>query len=241
MMTTTTETTREAPEALRHSVAPSTVDSMAFAEAVSWVAGGLGDVCPVLLDFGARWANEMRSDTERCQLLQYVERLIGTAASAEVARRRRDLHDRWLIYQYAPAWLDLAGYVEHASALRSMQETDVNATRAVLELGQNPAAMPPSFHENPVLVVAHAVARQATHACGWSHGSVNSVDARNAMMAAGHAARVYAYDAAQTDTAGVQNDDRWEMIFDALEPTVSTLQASAHGLFEQMIRQGESG
>ena len=235
-MTTTTETTREAPEALRHSLASSTVDSMAFAEAVSWVAGGLGDVCPMLLEFGCSWSNEMRTDTERCQLLRYVERLIGSAAGSEVADLRRDVRDRWLIHQYAPAWLDLAGYGEHASALRA---NDLNAAVvAAADVGQNPVAV--AAHQNPVVWVCQAVARQATHACGAAFGS-SSDAALAATAAARYAACVCAYEAAQTDIHSEQAADRREMIFDALEPTVSTLQASAHELFDQMIRQGESG
>ena len=205
------------------------VEGVTFVQAVISTAGGLGDVCPVLLEFGCSWCDGMRSDTERCQRLCYVRRLEGTKGTEPVEAARRVMVSRWLITEHTAAWLDLAGYGDHAQTIRSMQEIDYDVLRAVDDATSEAARS------------ADNAAQKAAYASGWligrGHAATDAAD-----WVAWNAVRVAA---ANASWAKVPDSDwgelRREMIFDALEPTVSTLQASAHGLFGQMIRQGESG
>ena len=97
----------------------STVDGMTLLEAVCWAAGERRSdhpdcVCPVLAVFGRLWNDGMRSNDERSQLRRYINRLINTRHTSEVVDERRSLASKWLINEYAPTWLDLAGLNENS-------------------------------------------------------------------------------------------------------------------------------
>ena len=95
-------------------------------EATSYLAGEPWSdhpqcVSAPLATFGRAWNDGMRSDAERAQLKQYIPLLIGTAGDPAADERRAWLATDWLVRVQAPAWLRLAGLVEHAAALAAVQ------------------------------------------------------------------------------------------------------------------------
>ena len=231
----TTET-REAPTVLKAGIHATPQLGMSLLEAVAYVANEpYSDqpecCCPVLAKFGQSWNNLMRSDEERDQLLQYVPRLVNTAVSRDLERRRRLLVGEWLLRVYAPVWLDAASFPEHAETLRTMQPANLHTLkathRAVSETRERLEArvyVPPTIK--------------------W--------DARGA--AGGVAAELVARDEIALWAADIARDAlwcvatnaaRWKLgkrraATEALEPTVVALQREAHTLFDAMIAASET-
>ena len=263
-MTATTTTVREAPTVLTSGWHEGPGDGMNLPEAVAYVAGEHHTenpecCCPVLAKFGGVWSDGMRSDTERSQLLQYIDRLVGTRSSHAVEEQRSELAMWWLIRDYAPVWLDLADLDNHAASLRTMQRLDQHtldtANDAVWGIWQ---AVPYEAES-----VAQKVAVEATGATGGRSayravdhpavGMANSIHLRDrvagnqmldCLAAAWTTAAVAGYVAAARHAWGAVPDEHWDALQQdtiraGLEPTIKALQKSTHQLFDEMITVGE--
>lgn len=105
----------------------SIADGACFMEAVAFVAGEpWGDhpecVCPVIGAFLLTW-NDGLNDADRETLLRpLIPLVIGTRSSFETEQRRATMAADWLIREYTPAWLRLAGLTTQADALASLPE-----------------------------------------------------------------------------------------------------------------------
>lgn len=150
-------------------------------EAVAYFAGEPHSdrpqcACPVIAAFLMPW-NDALPDDDRQQLKRYIPMVVGTRGDAALESRRAWMATDWLVREYTPAWLDLAGLTEQSALLRSFHElTSADTATNIM----------PSL-------------------------SAIRNDAKAARAAAGDAAR------------------------SALQPTVATLQASAHRLLARMI------
>lgn len=122
-------------------------------EAVAYVAGERWSdqpycACPIISTFLRTW-NDALPDEDRDRLLRpLIPALIGTKSSMlgqKIERRRAAFAMDWLVREYTPAWLQLAGLASHADALASLPEiTDLNQCHAlmqVLEAAQRDAAI----------------------------------------------------------------------------------------------------
>jgi hypothetical protein len=92
-------------------------------EAVAWLAGREHTdhppcVSPVLGAFG-RSFNDYLPDDQRQLLRPFIPRMIGTAGDGKDAARL-DIITAWMVHEYAPHWLYLAGLPEPADKLRSL-------------------------------------------------------------------------------------------------------------------------
>jgi hypothetical protein len=183
-------------------------------EAVAYVAGEPWSdkpecASPVLGAFLRSWNDTLDDDTR--QLLKpYIPKLVGTRGTEVQEEKRAWMATDWLARECAPAFLRVAGLVEHAEALEGLAAltTAKRAKRA-----------------QPTLDAARAAAGAAARAAAGD--------------AAGAAARDAAWDAAWDaagDAAGAAAwAAAWAAARDALAPTVSMLQTSAFQLLDRMI------
>ena len=185
---------------------------MCLLEAAALFAGEPFSDCPECVDpviarFGRSWNDGMRSDEEREQLKQYIPLIVGTAGSLELSEKRSWMAFDWLVRVHLPAWLALTpSLVSHAKALAALPEI---------------ASGVQADTARPHLDAAWGAARGAARAAAW--------DA--AWDAAGAAAGAAAGDAA--------GDAAWAAAWATpaqIEPTIRTLQTSAHDLFKRMIQ-----
>jgi hypothetical protein len=138
-------------------------------------------VSPVIAAFLRRWNDDL-DDAGRQMLKPYALQVVGTASTQEAEARRAWLVTDWMVREYTPAWLDLAGCVEQATALRGLPEiTPVSASAA-----------------QPTIETARGKAAAAWDAAG---GAARAAARDAARDAAGGAARAAAWDAAR-DAAG---------------------------------------
>jgi len=161
-------------------------------------------VSPVLGAFG-RGLNDAWDDVQRQKLVRFIPRLLGTADDGQDEARSYLALD-WLLRTHTPAWLDLAGHMAEAAALREHRRiVDMAAVRSI-----EPAA-------------------QAAQAAAWSAASSAAESAAGpaAWRAAGSAAWRAAWSAAWSAA--------WLAASSALTPTVEALQASALDLLDAMI------
>jgi hypothetical protein len=183
-------------------------------EAVAFVAGEPWSAhpecaCPVISTFLRSW-NDALPDSERNALLRpLIPRLIGTRSTPALEIKRSFMAADWLVREYTPAWLRLAGLSEHANALASLPE--ITSMRQV-----------PSLRE-PV-----AAARSAARSAAWDAAWAAAGDA--AWAAAGDAA----WDAARSAAWDAARSAAWA----ALMTTRKELQQSALALVERMIDAG---
>jgi hypothetical protein len=161
-------------------------------------------VSPVLKSFCIAF-NDALPDDRRQRLRPYLTRCIGTAGDG-LDERRAWMCTDWLVTEYAPAWLDLAGLHDHAQNLRALGRSITDATAAEAAL--------PAIRE----------ARKAGDAA-W--------DAARA--AAGDAARDAAWAAAGDAARAAAGDAAWVAAGDALAPTIDALQDSAFDLLDRML------
>ena len=240
--------------------------AMSLTEAVAYIADETINTkpdccCPVLSCFGQTWNDGLRNDTEREQLLPYVERLVGTRSDRDVEQRRGEQALGWLIREYTPAWLDLAGLTDHAAALRT--QTHDTTTLAAAAAAARVAALTAREKAGAITLAVRAAARAAvssaagtaarnaywvgatgvewharwtTNTQSWPHDDLT----KSAFFEAAWAA---AETAAMTASWVAEPDDDWaalrqDVLRDALEPTIQTLQTSAHELFDKMIAVG---
>ncbi len=174
-------------------------------EALSYVAGEPWSdhpqcCCPVIAAFLRAWNDGLPDDERDALLRPLIPRLVGTRATPDVERRRALLVIDWVVREYTPAWLRLAGLTAQADALAGLPEiTDleqVPAIRGAIEAAQRDAAA--------ARAAARAAACAACAAAGDAAGDAAWVAARAAACAAcaaagdaaGDAAWVAAWDAA---------------------------------------------
>ena len=101
-----------------------TSGEMCVMEAVAFVAGEPWSDHPecasnVIGVFMRSW-NDSLDDEGRQRLKPYITRLVGSKGTKAVENKRAWLATDWLIHHQAPAWLDLAGCTEQATALRAL-------------------------------------------------------------------------------------------------------------------------
>lgn len=165
-------------------------------------------VSPVLGAYG-RGLNDAWDDVQRQQLVPFIPRLLGTADDGQDEARSYLALD-WLLRTYTPAWLDLAGHMAEAAALREHRRiVDMAAVRSI-----EPAA-------------------QAAQAAAWSAAWSSAESA--ARSAAGSAAWRAAWSAAWRAAGPAARSAAWLAASSALTPTVEALQASALDLLDAMI------
>ena len=206
-------------------------DGMCVMEAVAYVAGEPHTdrpkcASPVISAFLRFWNDSITDDDNRRDLLgPFVYRMVGTAASREIESQRSWMAFDWLVRNCLPSFMELTPMTPIAKKLRDLPELTTNT-----------------------LHVAEPVTERAYNAAWNARGSAAAGNATG--NAAGNAAASTAYNAATYDTAlhtvayaahvaalhaasTAANNDV------ALEPTVKTLQQSACGLVDRMIKLSE--
>ena len=174
-----------------------------------------------------------------------MNRLVGSRSTRAVEQTRAEMAFWWFVRVYTPAWLDLAGFTGHAESLRTvpqsnepaLTEPSFTAWRAMiaLENATKDVYPVPEMELPPSLAAGRAAYRAA---------NPNSTARRPALESALDAAfntAVYAGRlAAVTLSWPVSPNNDWtnlqhDTIREALNPTIQTLQQSAHDLFNDMI------
>jgi hypothetical protein len=166
-------------------------------EAVAFVAGEPWSdhpecACPVIGEFLRTWNDGLPDDERETLLKPLVMRLVGTR-NKSLEQRRALMAADWLIREYTPDWLRLAGLTEHATALAALPE--------ITDFDQCPPLM-------PALTAAKKDAF-ADRDAAWAAAMDVAWDAADAAAAAGDAARAAAGDAA--------DEAAWEAAEDAAE------------------------
>jgi len=222
-------------------------------------------VCPVLAAFGRAWNDGMRSNEERAQLLPYIPSLIGTKSTPEVELTRSYMAFNWLIRIHLVAWLRLGHLDTHADTLEALSEirdphTFREAMPAVRAARDAAWAVSSAAAWAAAWAAARAAAWDAARDAAWavSRDAAWAVSSAAASAAAWDAASAAAWAAAWAGARAVSRDAAWaaardaawavsrdaawaaawDAARDALEPTVVSLQASTHTLFQAMISVG---
>jgi hypothetical protein len=207
---------------------------MCVMEAVAYIAGEPWSdhpqcASPVIAAFLHAW-NDGLNDDDRQALKQYVPRLIGTRTDEETESRLAWMATDWLVRVHTPAWLRLAGLTGHADALAGLPEltagSQVPSIKPAIEAAQKDAA------------AARAAAWGAALAAAWDAALAAAWDA--ARDAARAAARDAAWDAAWGAALAAARAAALAAARDALAPTVTELQASAHDLVDRMLTLANS-
>ncbi|HXI98797.1 MAG TPA: hypothetical protein VNG73_07620 [Gemmatimonadaceae bacterium] len=135
-------------------------------ELVSWLAGEKWSdrpkcASPILTTFLQSW-NDALDDAGRQKLQPYLARVIGTAGDGKDELRGWLAAD-WLVRVCTPAWLELAGIMESAAALRALpplrSPATLEASRASLEEARTRGAA--------AWAAARAAAWAAARAAAW--------------------------------------------------------------------------
>jgi hypothetical protein len=108
---------------LAHGSHPDRADGLCVMEAVAWFAGQPHTdrpacVSPILTGYAMN-LNDQWNDQARQQLKPFIPRLPGTAGDGADERRGYLALD-WLVRTFTPAWLDLAGLADDATALQEL-------------------------------------------------------------------------------------------------------------------------
>ncbi len=223
---------------------PNTNQEWCVMEAAAYMAGEPWSDHPqcaskVITAFLMSW-NDAMNDVDRQTLTRYLapapEGVIGTAASAEVESVRAWMATDWLVRVHTPAWLRLAGLTAHAARLEALPELTgadvVPSIKPALEAARSDARAARAA----AWAAAWAAAGDAG-AAAWAAGDAAGDAARAAAgaagAAAGDAARAAAW--AAWAAAGAAGAAAWAAARDALAPTVTELQTSAHELVGRMI------
>lgn len=180
-------------------------------------------VCPVLAEFGRSWNDGLTDNAAREQLRQYIPRLVGTKSTEEVESRRSMMSADWLIRVYTPTWLDRnPDLATHAAALRAHPEI-IDAAGLI--------------SVQPVVVAASTDAFAAGAAAGGAASDAASwASSRSTIWTVTWVATWAAISSAKGSAKGSATEAAARA---ALAPTVTELQASAHALFDRMIRVTE--
>ena len=192
----------------------SSEDGMCALEAAAWIAGEPWSdhpecVCPVIAEFCRRWNDGLPSHERNAILRPMVPRLVGTRGSAALAHKRSLMAADWLVREHTPAWLRLAGLIDHADTLAALPEiadmARVPSIRGALEAARRDAAAAGA--------AARAAARDAAWAAAWDAAGAA---ARAAARAAAWAAAWDAAGDAGWDAAGdAARDAGWDAAGDA--------------------------
>ena len=156
-------------------------------EAVAWLAGEKHSDAPecastVIAAFLRAWNDSLPTDEDRQRLLRpLLPLVVGSRADNATELWRSYMAFDWLVRVHTPAWLLLAGLVDHAEALIALDEIT------------GPATMEKAL---PAVNTARTAARDAAWDAAWVASSDASRDAAGAARdAAGDAAWGAAYDA----------------------------------------------
>src|SRR5262249_33011496 len=111
---------------LTHGKHASRSHGMCVMEAAAWIAGREHTDHPPCISkpigaFLRAW-NDGLDDSTRQQLKPYAWLSLGTAASADVERRRSWMAFDWLVHEFLPAWLEAAQLIDDSVALRTLPE-----------------------------------------------------------------------------------------------------------------------
>lgn len=216
-------------------------------------------VSPVIGAF-MRSLNDDWDGARRQQLKPYTLRVIGTAGDGQDEARFYLALD-WLLRTYTPAWLDLAGLHEDATALRGHRRVvDEEAARSIMpitEASRDHAAAAWGGAQDAAWNVAGSAAEDAARNVA---GSAAEGAARNgagfavvaavrsadwsaaedatwsaAWSAVGDAARSAAWSAVGNAAWGSSWDSVEAAARDAIAPTVDALQAASLARLDHMI------
>ena len=185
-------------------------------------------VSPVLGAYG-RGLNDAWDDVQRQKLVPFIPRLLGTADDGQDEARSYLALD-WLLRTYTPAWLDLAGHMAEAAALREHRRiVDMAAVRSIEPAAQAAQAAAWSAAWSAAESAAGSAAESAAESAARSaaRSAAGPAAWRAARSAAGPAAWRAAWSAAWSAA--------WLAASSALTPTVEALQASALDLLDAMI------
>ncbi len=171
-------------------------------EAVAWIAGEEHSdkpscACPVISAFLRDWNDNLPNDAERARLLRpLVPKLVGTKATRKVEGQRAWLAVDWHVRVQAPAWLDLAGLAEHATALRGLAPIVDVATAHASSDALTRAAEASQAAESAARSAAESAAWSAAESAAWS--AAESAARSAARSAAESAAWSAAWSAAES-------------------------------------------
>jgi hypothetical protein len=144
-------------------------------EAVAYVAGEKWSdspecACPVIASFMRSWNDGLPTDADRNRLLRgFIPRLVGSRSTNVVQLKRSYMALDWFARVYTPAFLELAGFKDHADLCRNLVEltNDVSceAANSVLSAAESAAR---SAAESAARSAAESAARSAARSAAWS-------------------------------------------------------------------------
>lgn len=167
-------------------------DGMCAIEAAAWVAGEPWSdrpecVCPVIAEFCRVWNDVLPADERNAILRPLVPRLVGTRGSEALARRRSLMAADWLVREHMPAWLRLAGLIDHADTLTALPEiTDMAQVFGIFGVIEA-ARKDTDATWDAALAAAKAAARAAAKAATWDAAMAAAMAAANGPHAAAKA------------------------------------------------------
>lgn len=169
-------------------------------------------VSPSIAAFLRSW-NDSLDDETRQILKPYAVKCIGTKGTDEHEEIRAWMATDWLVREYAPAWLRLAGLTKQAEALESLAAlTGKREAKSV----------------QPIIEAARKDAAAAGYATWAAAGAAAGIAARAATWyAARDAAGAATWDAAGAAARAAAKKK--------LAPTIKALQQSALLLLDRMI------
>jgi hypothetical protein len=230
---------------------------MCVMEAVAFVAGEPWSdhpecASPVIGAFLRSW-NDVLDDEDRQQLKPYVTKLVGTKGTKAQEDARVWMALDWLVRDYTPVWLRLAGLNSQAELLVNLPEfkkgmklpsvkptleavrKDAAAARDAARAGAWDAARAGAW--DAARAGAWDAARAGAWAAAWAAARAAAGDAAwaAAWAAAGDAAWAAAGDAAWAAARAAAGDAAGAAARAALQPAVTECQQSAHRLLDRMI------
>ena len=124
-------------------------------------------VSPVLGAYG-RGLNDSWDDVQRQKLVPFIPRLLGTADDGQDEARSYLALD-WLLRTYTPAWLDLAGHMAEAAALREHRRiVDMAAVRSIEPAAQAAQAARSAAWSSAESAASSAAESAAAGSAAWS-------------------------------------------------------------------------
>ena len=193
-------------------------------EAVAYVAGEPWSdkpqcACPVISAFLRCWNDDVPDDATRTRLLgPFVERLVRSKSTPEVALQRSYLALDWLVRVYTPAWLEVAGLRDHAGLCRQLAELH---SEAACEAA-TPTIKGAAAASAAAWAAASAAASASACAAAWAAASAAASDAAKAAGDAG-------------DAGDAANGAAWDAVLEKLSPTFAALQESTVDLIGRML------
>jgi len=211
--------------------------AMCVMEAVAFIAGEPWSdrpacVLPVIGAFLRSW-NDSLGDDDRQQLKRWIPEIVDTNAGDMVDVELSWMALDWLIRVHTPAWLRLAGLVDHADTLTGMAEVTPETCPSILPVLQ--AIRKDSYTaqdtaQDTASDTAWDTARPAAWAAAWATASDAAPDA----------ARATARATAQAAARAAARAAAWDTARAALQPTVIELQGSAHELVGRMVAHAKA-